>query len=109
MAHLLLNIKRMKEFLKKANEHGLKLPFGHDAVSKKPSVTLLFSYITFVLAVIANLVLVYKDVFIGTITFIVFWVLATVFYLIRRLKTFKADLDDRSIELEGDNENDSKP
>lgn len=79
----------------------MKLPAAYDKVQDGPSVTLLFSHLSFCLTFTAIIFLLIKDITIGTITAMIFWVIATVFYLIRRLKTFKADLDDRSIEFDG--------
>ena len=95
----------LKKLWKFASEEGMKLPFIHDPVSKKPSITLLFPYITFVLAFVSTIFLhFFPSVFLATTTSIVFWVLSVVFYQIRKLQKAKFDLDDKSIELDsGDN------
>jgi len=95
----------LKKLWKFASEEGMRLPFIQDPVSKKPSITLLFPYITFVLAFISTIFLhFFPSVFLATTTSIVFWVLSVVFYQIRKLQKAKFDLDDKSIELNsGDN------
>ena len=89
-------------FWDKISVEGLKLPYAHDPATGQASVTLLFPYIVFILALIANAILLYKDTFTGTVTAIIFWAVAMIFYLIRRLSKAKIDLDDKSIELDGE-------
>lgn len=94
---------KIKSFFKFASEQGLRLPFVYDAVSGKPSVTLLFTYITFILAMTSVIAFHFVDSLLSpAITSISFFALCTVFYLLRRLTKFKVDLDDRSIDLEGE-------
>lgn len=96
-------LDKIKQFLEFAAKNGLFLPSAYDEEKKGPSVTLLYSHITFCLTMTMCICLAFKDTFMNAVIFsMLFWVLSTVFYLIRRLKTFKADLDDKSIELEGD-------
>jgi hypothetical protein len=91
-------------FLKFSNQHGMLLPTAHDPVPGKPSVSLLFAYLSFIGTFVTNCYLTYKDPTLGTTGFIIFFTLCMVFYLIRRLKKFSADLDDKSINLEGEDE-----
>ena len=97
-------LEKLLKFIKLANEEGLCLPMARDAVPGKPSVSLLFAYVSFCGAFMANSILTYKDPSLGSVGFIVFFTLCMVFYLIRRLKKFSADLDDKSINLEGEDE-----
>lgn len=97
-------IEKIKELLKNANEEGLKLPFAKDGVTGQPSVSLLFAYVTFMTTLVVGLFLSYKDILSGSIFMLTFWTLSTVFYLIRKITKFKADLDDKSIELDGGEE-----
>lgn len=101
-------LESIKSFINRANEEGLRLPFARDAANGKPSVTLLFAYISFVLAICANIYFILKDPQMGTILSITTWAIALVFYRLRSLDHVKFDLDDKSIELDGDEEkNDS--
>lgn len=95
-----------KETVKSLLEDGLKLPYAYDPTTGKPSITLLFPYVTFLLALAANIALLVKDVFTGTVTAIIFWSVAVIFYLMRKLQKTKIDFDDKSIELESDDEQD---
>jgi amino acid permease len=94
------NIKRLYLF---ACENGLRIPLAYDAASKAPSVTLLFAYITFIIAcisVIANHV--YDGLFVATATSVCFWVIAYVIYRMRKLDKMKINLEEKSIELDGE-------
>jgi predicted membrane channel-forming protein YqfA (hemolysin III family) len=102
-------LEAIKTIFESAAKNGIYMPSAYDSDKRGPSVTLFFSHVTFVLAVFLTILLAFRpDVFTATVTCIMFWVMATVFYLIRRLKTFKADLDDRSIELQGEESKDEQ-
>jgi hypothetical protein len=93
----------MKELFDKWSRTGIKFPYAFDATTKKASVSLLFVYITFIFAVISNIILHFNEhVFTATVTVLIFWAVAMIFYLLRRLTKTKIDLDDKSISLEGD-------
>ena len=93
----------MKKLWKKWSEEGLRWPYLHDPVSKKPSVTLLFPYITFVMTMISVILLHLNPAMIMATTMsMVFWLISTVVYLLRKLSKAKFDLDSRSFELESD-------
>lgn len=88
---------------KQWSDTGLRFPFAYDPVRNKPSVTLLFPYITFVLAVLSTIALHFKaSLAIASWTSIGFWIIATVLYMMRHLTRAKFDLDDKSIELDND-------
>lgn len=96
----------MKELFNSWSKTGIKFPYAFDATTNKASVTLLFVYITFIFAVISSIILHFTEqVFTATVTVLIFWAVAMVFYLLRRLTKTKIDLDDRSIELEGEKDN----
>jgi len=95
----------MKELWKKWCEEGLRWPYLHDPVSKKPSVTLMFLYITFMIMVMSLILLhFFNSLLIATGTSIVAWALATVFYMIRKVTKAKFDLTEKSFELENNSE-----
>ena len=95
----------MTKWWTKISTKGLHLPFMHDSVSGKPSVTLLFCYITFVLALVSVILLHIKaSMFLATSTSLFFWIVSVVFYRLRKLDKFKMDLDNKTIELEGEEE-----
>ena len=95
-------ISKIKDLFKASSESGLHLPFVYDPTEKGPSITLLFPYVTFAVAIIGNIALFFKpDLLNAAIFSVMFWVIAMVFYRLRKLDKLKIDLDDKSIELEG--------
>jgi hypothetical protein len=101
-------LDKIKLILEFAAKVGWYLPAAYDEEKQGPSVTLLYSHITFCICLGFSVALAFNsNLLTATVSSMIFWVLATVFYLIRRLKTFKADLDDRSIELESADEQQS--
>lgn len=101
---MLDKIKKILEFL---SVNGAHLPAAYDADKKGPSVSLWFSHVAFTVAIAGIISLLIKDTTTGVIAAMIFSGLQTVFYLIRRLTKAKFDLDDKSVELEGD-EDDEK-
>lgn len=95
-------MKKISELWEKWCVRGINLPFAHDATTGKSSVTLLMVYISFVLATVSLILLhIWPQVILGATYSIIFWVLAVIFYQIRRLQKAKFDIDDKSFELEG--------
>jgi hypothetical protein len=93
--------EKVKQFFVKASTEGLYLPVAHDA--GKPSVTLFFMYLSNLLAVVSLALLHVKgDAFTATTTTAIYAVVQTVLYMFRRLQKAKFDLDDKSVELEGE-------
>jgi hypothetical protein len=89
------------------SEKGLKLPLAYDPVTKKASITILFAWVSFALA-LSSIVLLHKfqSILPATIMSMIFWVISTVFYLIRKIQKAKIDLDDKSIDIEGEEKED---
>jgi len=100
-----------KSLWKKWCEEGLRWPYLHDPITKKPSVSLMFPYITFVMAAISVILLhIWPTMIIATSISIMFWGASMVFYMLRKLSKAKFDLDSRSFELDsGDSSEDSGP
>lgn len=98
-------MSKLKELLTQWSTKGMKLPFVYDPESKAPSVTLSFAYITFFITVISVAVLHFRaDPMVASGGALLFWVLATVFYRLRKLDKVKIDLDDQEIELDSEEE-----
>lgn len=101
-----------KKILSKYEEwatKGMKLPFVHDATSNKPSVTLFFPYASFGVALCSVIALHFKqDLFVPTCVSILFWVISTVLYMIRKLNKAKFDLTAKSIEIDGGDASEDK-
>lgn len=86
----------------------VRLPHALDQATKKPSARLLWAYITFLIAALSVISLhFWPQLFIATCTSIAFFSLCTVFYMLKGLSSFKADLDDKSIELDAVDGSDS--
>jgi hypothetical protein len=100
-------MEKIKQFFKYSSEKGLRLPAAFDNDKPGPSASLLFAHLANTVAIGAIITLTVKDELPGTIAAIVYSVLMIVFYLMRRIKSFKADLDDKSIEFDG-GDNDAK-
>lgn len=88
---------------------GLKFPYAFDPITSKPSITLLFPYLALLMLVPSLILLHFKPgVLAGTIATFMFWVVATIFYMIRKLHKAEIDLDDNSISLESDKDEDEE-
>lgn len=98
-------ISKLKEGLKNACENGLRFPYAHDPISKKPSVTLLTYYTSFYMTVGSLIYLHSKsDPITAAAMTMLFWVLSYIFYRIRKLDKAKISLKDKSIELDATDE-----
>lgn len=92
----------IKDFWNSISKEGMHMPFVHDARTGKPSITLLFAYMTFILAFVSSVMLHFNsDIMMATFTSILFWVVSVVFYRLRNIDKAKIDFDDKSLELSG--------
>jgi hypothetical protein len=79
----------------------LDLPFAIDKANQdKPSVTLLFAYVSFTLSVGVDIALCFKDLTTGLLGAIVLFLISLVMYRMRQLDRFKLSKD--SIEIDDD-------
>lgn len=102
----------LKEALKKSSTEGMFLPVAYDASRGEASVTLFFMYIANIVAICSILWLHSKgEPLTATLTAAIYSIVWTVLYMMRRIQKAKFDLDDRSVDLEADDEQDanSKP
>ena len=82
---------------------GVHFPFAHDPVTGKPSITLLFPYITFVFMLVSLVVLHFHvSVLPATLVTVMVWALSVVFYLLRKMTKAKLNLGKGIVELDGD-------
>lgn len=96
----------MIDKLKAMMDSGIHFPYAYDPVEAKPSITLLFPYVTFILAVISLIALHFRpELLTATLTSIAFWGIAVVFYRLRKIDKLKFNLRDQSVEVGGDSEN----
>lgn len=99
-------MNKLSEIWKRWAEQGLKLPFLYDPTTQQASITLALLYITSVLMLVSVIMLHIKsELLTATLTSIMVWIMAYVMYRLRRLDSFKLDLDDKTIELDGSEEN----
>lgn len=98
-------IQKIKDILKSMSEDGVYFPYARDTTTDKPSSTLFFAYTSFLLAFISIVVLIIFNPLYGAIAGISFWFLAVVLYLMRRISTFRVDIDDQEFELASEQEN----
>jgi len=97
--------EKLKALYLKWSTIGVKLPFAYDPTTDKPSITLFFPYASFVVALASVIALhFYPTLLPATTISIIFWVLATVLYMVRKINKAKFDLSDKSIEIEGGDE-----
>ena len=97
-------LKKIKDLFEFSSKNGLYLPHAFDAEKKGPSITLLFANTAHYVAIGVILFLAYKDVLSGAYAAIGYSAITMVLYMMRRITSFKADLDDRSIELDSQEE-----
>lgn len=93
-------LDKIKEWIKLGNSFGIPLPMLRDEPDGKPSFTLLCVYLTFVLAFNSVVAMHFTKDLLSAGTSIMFWVVAMVFYRLKKISKAKLDLDDKSIELE---------
>lgn len=74
-------------------------PFATDKANNKPSVTLLFAYVSFILAVSIIIYLTVKDVIAGSAGALMLFFGCLLMYRLRRLDSFSVDIDDKSISV----------
>lgn len=97
-------IDKLKALIKRWSHEGMHWPFVHDSTNGKPSVTLMFLYMAYSLVYVtimisSGLMLAKGERLQATYAPMLLFVLGFVFYRLRRLDSFKVDLDDASIEL----------
>lgn len=95
-------ITKFKNFCKFASTNGLYLPAAYDKGSDGPSVSLWFAHISFIIASIGVIVLMFNDLNKGVYSAIGLTTLMLSFYLLRALQKVKFGRD--GIELEGEDE-----
>ena len=94
---------KLSERIEKACKQGLRFPFLHDPVSKQPSVTLLFAYVSFILVLISIVCLhFYAQIQSASLVSILFFVICMVFYRLRKLDSVAVNLKSGEVALKGD-------
>lgn len=102
--------QNLKDALVKSSTEGMHLPVAYDASRGEASATLFFMYIANIVAICSVLWLHTKgDPLTATLTATIYSVVWTILYMMRRIQKAKVDLDDRSVDLEADDDEDNKP
>lgn len=99
-------IQRIKEIMKFASENGFYLPGAYDARTKHSSISLLFTHITFIIAVVGIIAQLFMNLTLGVYCAIGYSGLMLAFYLMRSLGKVKLGKD--GIELEDDDSDEEK-
>lgn len=98
-------LKNVSRFISDGLDNGFRMPIMRSAASKKPSITLMFPYVTFILSIISLIgyyvqsVISGSSLLIPTTLTIMHFALCTIFYMIRSINKAKIDLDDGQIEI----------
>lgn len=88
---------------------GIMLPFGYDPETQKPSITLIFFWITSILSVLSLIALHFNFVtYTSTGVSLLFVVIGFVMYRLRKLDKVKIDVKNQSIDLENNEEKENK-
>lgn len=96
---------KLKALLEFSSKNGTYLPMAYDGATGKPSVTLFFSYVSFLINIVAIVYLFCKpDNVSPAIASLMLFVICVVLYRIRNLDKVKFDLQNKSIELDGEDE-----
>lgn len=101
-------LTNIKEFFKFAAKTGIYFPAAYDQASRGPSVSLFMTHLSSYVAIAAIIYLICNDALAGTISAMIYATLMITFYLMRRLTKAKFDLDDKSIELENNEQDKEK-
>ena len=78
----------------------IKFPFAIDKATGKPSVTLFFAYVAFIIASCATGYLIYRDAVVGTTSALMLFFGCLLIYRLRQIDKFKVNLSERSLEVE---------
>lgn len=91
------------EVIKKICSEGLKVPFLVDPATKEPSVTLLFTYISYLLSIVSIIVLHFiPSVQSASITSISLFVICLIFYRLRKLDDVSINLKSGEIKIDSE-------
>jgi hypothetical protein len=94
-------------------KRGMFWPFVHDPVKGQPSVTLMFFYLGFFMALLcigaSSILMMIKGDFLSATTMPTMLMFSTfIFYRLRRLDSVKINLQEKSLDLSGSSEDEEK-
>lgn len=93
---------KLINLLKYYSEEGMRLPMAYDKDKPGPSITLLFAHIANAVAIGAVIYLTIQNTKDGAIAAISYSVITMVLYMMRRIISFKANLEKGDIELDSE-------
>ena len=96
--------KKFISWLEENRDYGVTVFLAYDPISQKPSITLLMTYVSFLLAIGSTVLLHAQSLLMGTIASLMLATIMTIFYLIRSLNKAKINLEEKSFELENNDE-----
>lgn len=96
--------KKFLSWLEENRDYGVTVFLAYDPISQKPSITLLMAYVSFLLAIGSTILLHAQSLLMGTIASLMLATIMTIFYLIRSLNKAKINLEEKSFELENNDE-----
>ncbi len=96
--------KKFLSWLEENRDYGVTVFLAYDPISQKPSITLLMAYVSFLLAIGSTVLLHAQSLLMGTIASLMLATIMTIFYLIRSLNKAKINLEEKSFELENNDE-----
>lgn len=100
---------KLKKLFISWSTKGVKLPYGYDPVTKAPSITIVFPYITFIIACVSVIGLhFFPKMLVATSMSIFFWGVSVIFYMLRKLSKATIDFDDKLISLDSGVSSDKK-
>lgn len=91
--------QKLKNWLNKLHDPGIKFPMACDTQHDVPSSTLFFTYLSFLIAYASVIVLIMTNPLYGAIGAGGLYILSLVFYLMRRVSVFRVDINDGELEL----------
>ena len=98
-------LDKIKALFEYGNDKPRFFPYAKDPTTGQPSVTLYFAYVAFYLSVLSLIALhFWNDLIATTGMSFLFTVLMITFYKLKTLSKAKFDIDDRSIELDSQDE-----
>jgi hypothetical protein len=102
-------LNNIKDFFEFASKNGIYLISAYDQAQKGPSVSLFFAHVSFWVTTIITICLACKNLESGAIAAMLQGALMLVFYLIRALTKAKFNLKDKSLDLEGGQNEKTEP
>ncbi len=96
------------KWMEENRDYGLTVFLAYDPISQKPSITLLMTYVSFILSVVSVVLLHFQSLLMGAVAALTMMTITTIFYLIRSLNKAKINLEEKSFELENSDKDENE-